>query len=96
MDHEVLDFPRMISNLESMNIRQENPKTYLETKAITEPRKESENILLHMKDTLDDHRHVRLLEIFKDKECLEARIEDFDIDCVLDEETQVNIMTKRT
>jgi hypothetical protein len=26
MNHEVLDFPRMISKLESMNIRQENPK----------------------------------------------------------------------
>jgi hypothetical protein len=49
-----------------------------------------------MKDTLDDHRHVRLSEIFKDKEYLEARIGDFDIDCVIDEETQVNIMTERT
>jgi hypothetical protein len=49
-----------------------------------------------MKDTLDDHRHVRLSKIFKDKECLEARIGDFDIDCVLDEDTQVNIMTERT
>jgi hypothetical protein len=27
---------------------------------------------------------------------ISARIEDFDIDCVLDEETQVNIMTKET
>jgi hypothetical protein len=26
-------------------------------------------------------------QIFKEKECLEARIGDFDIDCVLDEET---------
>jgi hypothetical protein len=45
---------------------------------------------------LNDHRHVRLSGILKEKECLEARIGDFDIDCVLDEETQVNIMTKRT
>jgi hypothetical protein len=45
---------------------------------------------------LNDHRHVRLSEIFKGKECIEARIGDFDIDCVLDEETQVNIMTERT
>jgi hypothetical protein len=45
---------------------------------------------------LNDHRHVRLLEIFKGKECLEARIRDFDIDYVLDEETQVNIMIERT
>jgi hypothetical protein len=49
-----------------------------------------------MKDTLNDHRHVRLSEIFKEKECIEVRIGDFDIDCVLDEETQVNIMPERT
>ena len=49
-----------------------------------------------MKETMNDHRHVRLLEIFKENECIEARIGDFDIDCVLDEETPVNIMTKRT
>jgi hypothetical protein len=49
-----------------------------------------------MKETLNDHRPVRLSKIFKDKECLEARIGDFDSDCVLDEETQVNIMTERT
>jgi hypothetical protein len=96
MNHEVLDFPRMIAKLESMNIRQENPKADPETKAIAEPQKESEKVLLQMKETLNDHRHVRLSEIFKDKECLEARIGDFDIDCVLDEETQVNIMTERT
>jgi hypothetical protein len=49
-----------------------------------------------MKDTLNDHRHVRLSEIFKEKEFIEVRIGDFDIDCVLDEETQVNIMPERT
>jgi hypothetical protein len=49
-----------------------------------------------MKDTLNDHRHVRLSEIFKEKEQVEARIGDFDIDCILDEETQVNIMPERT
>jgi hypothetical protein len=49
-----------------------------------------------MKETLNDHRHIILSEIFKEKECLEARIEDFDIDCVLDDETYVNVMTKRT
>jgi hypothetical protein len=26
MDHEVLDFPKMITNLEGMNLNQENPK----------------------------------------------------------------------
>ena len=49
-----------------------------------------------MKDTLNDHRHVRLSEIFKEKEKIEARIGDLDIDCTLDEETQVNIMPERT
>jgi hypothetical protein len=49
-----------------------------------------------MKETLNDHRHIRLSDIFKEKECLEARIGDFDIDCVLDEETQVNVMTEIT
>jgi hypothetical protein len=36
MNHEVLDCPRMIANLESMNIRQENPKVDPETKDIIE------------------------------------------------------------
>jgi hypothetical protein len=48
---------------------------------------------MQINETLNDHRHVRLSEIFKEKEFIEARIGDFDIDCVLDEETQVNIMT---
>jgi hypothetical protein len=55
LDHEVLDFSRMITKIESMNIRQENPKTDLETKAIEEPQKESKKVLLQMKETLDDH-----------------------------------------
>jgi hypothetical protein len=46
-----------------------------------------------MKETLDDHRNINLLERFKEKKCIETRIGDFDIDCVLDEETQVNVMT---
>jgi hypothetical protein len=93
LDHEVLDFPRMIAKLERMNLNEENPKADPE---IVEPQKESEKVLLQMKDTLNDHRHVRLSEIFKEKECIEARIGDFDIDSVLDEETQVNIMPERT
>jgi hypothetical protein len=93
MDHEVLDFPRMIAKLEGMNLNKENPKVDPE---IAEPQKESEKVLLQINETLNDHRHVKLSEIFKEKECLEARIGDFDIDCVLDEETQVNIMTERT
>jgi hypothetical protein len=40
--------------------------------------------------------HINLLETFKEKECIAERIQDFDIDFVLDEETKVNIMTERT
>jgi hypothetical protein len=49
-----------------------------------------------MQGTLNDHRHVSLSKIFKEKEYIEARIRDFEIDYFLDEETQVNIMTERT
>jgi hypothetical protein len=63
---------------------------------MAEPQQESETVLLQMKETLNDHKNINLPEIFKEKECIETRIGDFDIDCVLDEETQVNIMTERT
>jgi hypothetical protein len=96
MDHEVLDFPRMIAKLEILTLNQEKPKVDPETKAIAKPKKESKNVLLQINKTLNDHRHVSLSEIFKEKECIEERIGDFDIDCVIDEETQVNIMTERT
>jgi hypothetical protein len=49
-----------------------------------------------MKETLNDHRYTNLSEILKEKKQIEVRIGDFDIDCVLGEETQVNIMTERT
>jgi hypothetical protein len=45
-----------------------------------------------MKETLNHHRDISLSEILKEKECIETRIGDFDIDCVLDVETQLNIM----
>jgi hypothetical protein len=96
MDYEVLDFPRMIAKVEKMNVNQENPKADPETTIMTEPQKELEKVLLQMKETLNDHQHVSLSEVFKEKECLEARIGDLDIDCVLDEETKVNIMIERT
>jgi hypothetical protein len=89
LDHEVLDCPRMIVRLKGMNL---NPK---EDREIAEPQKESEKVLIQMKETLHEHRHVRLSEIFKEKECIEVRIRDFEIDCVLYEETQMNIMTER-
>jgi hypothetical protein len=96
MDHEVLDCPRMIAKVEKMNMRQENHEKGQETKNMIEHQKESETILLQMKETLNDHRDISLSEILKEKECIETRIGDFDIDCVLDEETQVNIMTEST
>jgi hypothetical protein len=65
MNHEVLDFPRMIAKLEEMNMRQENPMAYPETKIMAEPQKESEKVLLHMRETLNDHRPIKLSEIFK-------------------------------
>jgi hypothetical protein len=49
-----------------------------------------------VKETLNDYQHIILSKIFKEKECIETRIGDFDIDCLLYEETQVNIMTERT
>ena len=43
MDHEVLDFPRMITNLEGMNLNQENPKADPEKE---EPQQESDKVLI--------------------------------------------------
>jgi hypothetical protein len=86
VDHEVLDFPRMITKVERMNTNQENPKADPETDIMTEPQKELEKLLLKMKETLNDHRHINLSDIFKEKECIETRMGDFDIDCLLVEE----------
>jgi hypothetical protein len=83
----------MIAKFEGMTLNQENPKAYLEK---VEPQQESEKVWIQIKEILNDHRHVNLLEIFKEKECIEARIGDFDIDFVLDEETNINIMPERT
>jgi hypothetical protein len=41
MDHEVLDFPRMIDKVEKMNMRQENHETSQQTKDMIKPQKES-------------------------------------------------------
>jgi hypothetical protein len=53
-------------------------------------------MLPKMKETLNEHKDVSLLEIFKEKEKIEVRIRYFDIDCALDEGTQMKIMTKST
>jgi hypothetical protein len=83
----------MIAKLERMNLNEENPKA---DPKIVETQKELEKILIQMKDTLNDHRHVRLSDIFKEKEQVKVRIGDFDIDFILDEETKVNIMPEIT
>jgi glutamate synthase domain-containing protein 2 len=87
MDHEVLDCPRMIAKVENMNMKQEKYETWQETKDMIEPQKESKTVLLQMKETLNDHKNINLSEVLKEKEYIETRIGDFDIDCVLDEET---------
>jgi hypothetical protein len=49
-----------------------------------------------MKETLDEHKDASLSEIFKEKEKIEVRIGDFDIDYALDEGTHMNIMIEST
>jgi hypothetical protein len=54
-------------------------------------------MLLQLKETLNDHIDISLPDILKEKQQrIETRIGDFDIDCVLDEETHVNIMPEST
>jgi hypothetical protein len=67
----------------------------LENKKEKESEK-SHTVLVQLKELMDDHKDVSLLGILKVKQRISVRIEDFDIDCVLDEETQVNIMTEET
>jgi hypothetical protein len=82
--------------VEKMNMRQENHEEGQETKDKIEPQKESETILLQVKETMNDQRDIILSEILKEKECIESRIGDFDIDYVLDAKTQVKIMPEST
>jgi hypothetical protein len=44
LDHEVLDFPRMIAKLERMNLNQENPKA--DPEPTDKPQKELEKAFL--------------------------------------------------
>ena len=57
---------------------------------------EYQTMLLQLKEMMDVHKDVSLPEILKVKQLISTRIENFDIDYVLDEETQVNIMTEGT
>ena len=45
---------------------------------------------------MNEHKDLSLPEIMKVKQCISTRIEDFDIKCVLDKETHVNVMPKST
>jgi hypothetical protein len=67
IDHEVLDCPRMIAKVEKMNMRYENYEEGQETKDMLEYQKESESMLLQLKETLNDHRDISLPEILKQK-----------------------------
>ena len=93
MDHEVLDCPRMIAKVEKMNMEQENHEKGQETITMEKSKKGSETVLLQMKETSNDHIDTKPSDILKVKYSIEARIGYFDIECVLDEETQMNIMT---
>ena len=73
MDHEVLDCPRMIANLERMNMEQVDPEKGQENETLAEPQKETKTILLHMKETLNDHQDTNLSKILKEKEQIEVR-----------------------
>jgi hypothetical protein len=71
VDHEVLDFPRMIVRIEKLNVEQANHEGYQETKIIEEPQKVLEIMLLKMKETMNEHKDASLSEIFKEKEKIE-------------------------
>jgi acetoin utilization deacetylase AcuC-like enzyme len=84
-----------------MNIRQEKYEESQETKGMLESHKEKESekvqtTLLQLKEMMDVHKDDSLPEILKVKHSINSKIEDFDIDCTLDEEIQVNIMTEET
>jgi hypothetical protein len=61
----VLDCPRMIAKIEGMNLNQENPK--VDPKTMAQPDEELEKELLQIKETMNEHLHVNLSEIFKER-----------------------------
>jgi hypothetical protein len=91
----------MIANVKKMNMRQENYEGSQENKSMLDNHQENESekaqtMLSQLKETMNDHKDVSLPKILKVKQCINARIGDFEIDYVLDEETQVNIVTEDT
>ena len=61
----------MIAKFEKMKLRQENYEEGQEIKDMLENQKESETMLLHLKETLNDHKDIILTDIFKAKQCIE-------------------------
>jgi hypothetical protein len=55
----------MIYKVENMNMRQENHQEGQETKDMLKNQNESEYMLLHLKETLNDHRDISLPKILK-------------------------------
>jgi hypothetical protein len=64
---EVEDFPRMIAKVEKMSMRQENYKQGQETKDMLKnhTEKESETMLIQLKEAMDDHKDISLPKILK-------------------------------
>jgi hypothetical protein len=91
--HEVEDCPRMIAKVEQMNMSQEN-KSMLEDQK-EKGSEEVQTTLVQLKEAMNDHKDVSLPEIMKEKQRISARIGDFDIDCVLDEETPSEYYDRR-
>ena len=94
--HQVEDCPRLIAKLEEQDIKKGVVKENLEHKKVLgnhrEKRMEDFQALL---DERKAHTNVSLSKSLKEKQCISARIIDFDIDgVVLDEETNLNIMTE--
>jgi hypothetical protein len=58
----------MIAKVEKINMRLENYEEGQETNNMLENHKKSENMLLQMKETLNDHKDISLPEIFKEKQ----------------------------
>jgi hypothetical protein len=91
----------MIAKVERMNMRQEYYAEIQETKSMLENHKERasekyQTMLSQLKETMNDHKYVSLPEIMKEKQHISGGIGNFDIYCVLDQETKVNIMTEGT
>jgi hypothetical protein len=78
----------MIAKVERMNMRQENYEGSQENKSMLENiSEEFQTPLVQLKEMRDAHKDVSLPEILKVKQRINARIGDFDIDCVSDEKT---------